>query len=91
QPMNPLIDRNRKKHQKVEKDWIEQIAVKSFSLEEQLISQFNIKAIPEVQLRVIRYLILHLDENGYFTGDLDEISVKLKIPYQLTEDCLKMI
>lgn len=91
QPMNPLIDRNRKKHQKVEKDWIEQIAVKSFSLEEQLISQFNIKAIPEEKLRVIRYLIQHLDENGYFTGDLEEISVKLKIPYQLTEDCLRMI
>lgn len=91
QPMNPLIDRNRKKHQKVEKDWIEQIAVKSFSLEEQLISQFNIKALSEEKLRVIRYLIQHLDENGYFAGDLDEISAKLKIPHKLTEDCLKMI
>ncbi|GHH97548.1 RNA polymerase factor sigma-54 [Neobacillus kokaensis] len=91
QPMNPLIDRNRKKHQKVEKDWIEQIASKTFSLEEQLMSQLNIKALSGEQLRVIRYLIQHLDENGYFTGNLEDIALKLKVSEELTENCLMMI
>lgn len=91
QPMNPLIDRNRKKHQKAEKNWIEQIAAKSFSLEEQLLSQLNIKALSREQLRVIRYLIQHLDENGYLTDDLHEIASKLKISSELAENCLLMI
>ncbi|MBL4954980.1 RNA polymerase factor sigma-54 [Neobacillus sp. YIM B02564] len=91
QPMNPLIDRNRRKHQKVEKDWIEQIAAKPFSLEEQLISQLNIKALSNDQLRVIRHLIYNLDENGYFTGDLAEIAVKLQTNQELVEACLMMI
>ncbi|MED4204566.1 RNA polymerase factor sigma-54 [Neobacillus mesonae] len=91
QPMNPLIDRNRKKHQKAEKNWIEQIAAKSFSLEEQLLSQLNIKALSREQLRVIRYLIQHLDENGYLTDDLHEIATKLKISSELAENCLLMI
>ncbi|AZU63911.1 RNA polymerase factor sigma-54 [Neobacillus mesonae] len=91
QPMNPLIDRNRKKHQKAEKNWIEQIAAKSFSLEEQLLSQLNIKALSREQLRVIRYLIQHLDENGYLADDLHEIASKLKISSELAENCLLMI
>ncbi|MCM3567459.1 RNA polymerase factor sigma-54 [Neobacillus mesonae] len=91
QPMNPLIDRNRKKHQKMEKDWIEQIAAKRFSLEEQLISQLNIKSLSGEQLRVIRHLIQHLDENGYLADDLGEIALKLKVPREFTEDCLRVI
>ena len=91
QPMNPLIDRNRRKHQKMEKDWIEQIAAKPFSLEEQLLSQFNIKTLSKEQLRVIRYLIQHLDENGYLTDDLGEIAEKLNVAQEFAVDCLLMI
>ncbi|MCM3765779.1 RNA polymerase factor sigma-54 [Neobacillus niacini] len=90
-PMNPLIDRNRRKFQKAEKDWMDQIAAKPFSLEEQLISQLNIKKFPEEQLKVIRRLIQNLDENGYFTGDLKEIAGKLNISEELVEDCLVII
>lgn len=90
-PMNPLIDRNRRKYQKAEKDWMDQIAAKPFSVEEQLISQLNIKKLPEEQLKVIRRLIQNLDENGYFTGDLKEIAGKLKVSEELVEDCLVII
>jgi RNA polymerase sigma-54 factor len=91
QPMNPLIDRNRRKYQKAEKDWIEQIADKPFSLDDQLTSQLNIKTMPADQLKVIRHLIQNLDENGYFTGDLNEIAANMKIPYVLVEECLAVI
>lgn len=90
-PMNPLIDRNRRKHQKAEKDWIEQIADKPFSLEDYLLSQLKITNLSAEQLSVIRHLIQNLDENGYFLGDLDEIAQKLRVPEDLVEECLAVI
>ena len=90
-PMNPLIDRNRRKHQKEEKNWIEQIAEKPFSLEEHLLSQLKITNLSTDQLKVIRHLILHLDENGYFVGDLNEISESLLVEEELVEECLAVI
>ncbi|MEH7094975.1 RNA polymerase factor sigma-54 [Neobacillus vireti] len=90
-PMNPLIDRNRRKHQKSEKDWIEQIADKPFSLEEYLISQLNIKNLTVVQMKVIRHLIKNIDENGYFTGSLADIALKLQVDLDIIEDCLAII
>ncbi|WP_066065622.1 RNA polymerase factor sigma-54 [Neobacillus soli] len=91
QPMNPLIDRNRRKHQKAEKDWIDQIADKPFSLEDQLISQLNIKTLSSEQVRVLRHLIQNLDENGYFLGDLCRIAENLRVPEELVEECLAII
>lgn len=90
-PMNPLIDRNRRKHQKAEKDWIEQIADKPFSLEDYLLSQLKITNLSAEQLSMIRHLIQNLDENGYFLGDLDEIAQKLRVPEDLVEECLAVI
>ncbi|ULT59948.1 RNA polymerase factor sigma-54 [Neobacillus drentensis] len=90
-PMNPLIDRNRRKHQKSEKDWIEQIADKPFSLEEYLLSQLNIKNLTAEQMKVIRHLIKNIDENGYFTGSLSEIALKLHVELESIEDCLAII
>lgn len=91
QPMNPLIDRNRKKHQKAEKDWIEQIADKPISLEDQLTSQLNLRDFTAEQLRVIRHLIQNIDVNGYFVGDLNEISQTLNTPIELVDKGLKVI
>jgi len=90
-PMNPLIDRNRRKHQKAEKDWIEQIADKPFSLEDYLLSQLKITNLSAEQLNVIRHLIQNLDENGYFGGDLNEIADKLRVTEELVEECLAII
>ena len=90
-PMNPLIDRNRRKHQKSEKDWIEQIADKPFSLEEYLISQLKITSLTAEQMKVIRHLIKNLDENGYLMGSLSEIALALHVELDIVEDCLVII
>ncbi|MEY2192929.1 RNA polymerase factor sigma-54 [Neobacillus sp. BF23-41] len=90
-PMNPLIDRNRRKHQKAEKDWIDQIADKPFSLEDYLLSQLKITNLSVEQLSVIRHLILNLDENGYFMGDFSEIAKNLRVMEDSVEECLAII
>ncbi|MBT2698119.1 RNA polymerase factor sigma-54 [Bacillus sp. ISL-40] len=90
-PMNPLIDRNRRKHQKAEKDWIDQIADKPFSLEDYLLSQIKITNLTVEQLSVIRHLIQNLDENGYFIGDLSEIAKNLSVMEDSVEECLAII
>ncbi|MFK9090135.1 RNA polymerase factor sigma-54 [Bacillus salipaludis] len=90
-PMNPLIDRSLRKHQKAEKDWIEQIADKPFSLEDHLISQLKVTNLSVEQLRVIRHLIQNLDENGYFLGDIGEIAETLRVTEELVDDCLAVI
>jgi RNA polymerase sigma-54 factor len=91
QPMNPLIDRNRRKHHKVENNWIDQIADKPFSLDDQLISQLNIKLLPAEQLRIIRHLIQNIDGNGYFVGDISEIAVILHVPQVQVQEGLAVI
>jgi RNA polymerase sigma-54 factor len=91
QPINPLIDRNRKRHKNTENDWIEQIAAKSSSLEEQLMSQLNLNAFSDDQLRVIRHLIESLDVNGYLISDSKELSTKLEVSLDIVEDCIIVI
>lgn len=91
QPINPLIEHSRRKYQKTEKDWIEQMAENPFSLEEYLLSQLNLKNYSAEQLSAIRHLIQNLDGNGYFTGDLDEISKDLKISLELVKEGLAVI
>src|SRR5213595_324536 len=97
---NPLItigaapSQHRKKKGKAEKnksDWIEQIADKSFSLEELLLSQLNFKKYSKLQLSTIKTLLEYLDESGYFRGETEEIAKKINISKELVEECLKII
>ncbi|MEH7416457.1 RNA polymerase factor sigma-54 [Neobacillus drentensis] len=90
-PMNPLMDRNRRNHQKSEKDWIEQIADKPFSMEEYLLSQLKITNLTAQQMKVIRHLIKNLDENGYFKGELIEISQNMRVEHDVVDECLAII
>jgi RNA polymerase sigma-54 factor len=90
-PMNPQMDRNRRSHQKAEKDWIEQIADKPFSLEDYLLSQLKLTTISAEQLRVIRHLIHHLDENGYFLADIERVAESLRVETELVDECLAVI
>jgi RNA polymerase sigma-54 factor len=91
QPFNPLLDRKPRKHQKIENEWIDQIAATTFSLEEQLLSQLKLTSFTAEQLRILRYLIQNLDVNGYFTGDITEISLKLDVPIDIIEECIIVI
>lgn len=98
---NPLItifdapNRNLKKRPKSEKketSWIEQIAdEKKVSLEEQLLTQLNVNKYSKVQLAIIKELIQNLDENGYFRGDIKEISNKRNVHAQIVEESLTII
>ncbi len=92
QPINPLIDRNRRKHTKnTENEWIEQIAAKTFSIEDHLISQLNLYKYSSKQLMVIKCLIENLDVNGYLTSDPVEISKQLGVPLELVEESIIVI
>jgi RNA polymerase sigma-54 factor len=92
-PINPLIDRNRRgrKQTRTENEWIEQIAAKSTTLEEHLISQLKINSFSDEQLKVIRHLIENLDANGYLVCHSDEISARLGVSIEIVEDCIIVI
>ncbi|KGM45812.1 RNA polymerase factor sigma-54 [Neobacillus niacini] len=92
QPINPLIDRNRRKHTKnTENDWIEQIAAKSSSSEDQLLNQLNLRKYSSNQLKVIKHLIQNLDVNGYLTSEPEEIAEKLGVHIELVEESIIVI
>jgi RNA polymerase sigma-54 factor len=92
QPINPLIDRNRRKHTKsTENDWIEQIAAKSTSNEDQLLNQLNLRKYSSIQLKIIKYLIENLDVNGYLTSGPEEIAHLLGVQLELVEESIIVI
>ncbi|MDQ1000877.1 RNA polymerase sigma-54 factor [Neobacillus niacini] len=92
QPINPLIDRNRRKHAKnTENDWIEQIAAKSSSIEDQLLNQLNLRKFSSIQLKIIKHLIQNLDVNGYLTSTQEEISDQLGVHVELVEESIIVI
>jgi RNA polymerase sigma-54 factor len=92
QPINPLIDRNRRKHTKnTENDWIEQIAAGSASIEEQLLNQLNLRKYSSIQLKIIKHLIHNLDVNGYLTSNPEEIANQLGVHIELVEESIIVI
>ncbi|NYE03696.1 RNA polymerase sigma-54 factor [Bacillus niacini] len=92
QPINPLIDRNRRKHTKTtENDWIEQIAAKASSKEDQLLNQLNLRKYSSMQLRIIKHLIENLDVNGYLTAEPEEIADLLGVQLELVEESIIVI
>lgn len=92
QPINPLIDRNRRKHTKnTENDWIEQIAAKSSSIEDQLLNQLNLRKYSSIQLKIIKHLIESLDVNGYLTSEPEEIANKLGVHLELVEESIIVV
>jgi RNA polymerase sigma-54 factor len=94
---NPLLTvgstafRSRRKPEKDKTDWIEQIADKSFSLEEYLLSQLNIKYYSVDQINIIKELIQNLDESGYMREDLSELAKRNNIPAERVEEGLAII
>ncbi|MFB3161176.1 RNA polymerase factor sigma-54 [Neobacillus sp. 179-J 1A1 HS] len=92
QPINPLIDRNRRKHTKTtENDWIEQIAAKASSKEDQLLNQLNLRKYSSMQLKIIKHLIENLDVNGYLTAEPEEIADLLGVQLELVEESIIVI
>lgn len=94
---NPLLTierRQRKKRMKTDKaqaDWIEQIADTTFSLEDYLIPQLNIKNYSMKQLKIIKMVISDLDENGYFRGSIEDLAEKLLVEEAVIVRSLEVI
>ncbi len=92
QPINPLIDRNRRKHTKnTENDWIEQIAAKSSTNEDQLLNQLNLRKYSSNQLKIIKHLVQNLDVNGYLTSEPEDIAERFGVHLELVEECIIVI
>lgn len=72
-------------------EWIEQIVDNSVQLEEQLLIQLNLKCFSRTQISIIKILLQNIDENGYFRGDIGEISMKRNVPEHLIEEALATI
>ena len=60
-------------------------------LEEYLISQFYTYPLNEKQKDVLEYLILSLDERGYFTESIEETTEVLKTEKKIVEDMLLLL
>jgi RNA polymerase sigma-54 factor len=94
---NPLLKvgipafRARRTQAKDEMDWIEQIADKTFCLEDYLLSQLNIKNMTTPQMRLIKKLIKNLDESGYIAEDLHDLAKNNHIPIEQMEAALAVI
>ncbi|WP_077214733.1 RNA polymerase factor sigma-54 [Bacillus dakarensis] len=94
QSMDPRKDRPKKTNSKVEKDkqsWIEQIGTVSKQLDEYLYSQMDMKQLTPAIRRVMNHLIEHIDENGYFCGEVEEIAQQFNIAADKAEIYLKII
>ncbi|RDU37688.1 RNA polymerase sigma-54 factor [Neobacillus piezotolerans] len=61
------------------------------TLEEHLLSQLNPARFHKDEHRLIRQVILNIDENGYFRGDINEIALNLKVTPAHAEECLHEI
>ena len=60
-------------------------------LEEYLFSQFYTYPLDEKQKDVLEYLILSLDERGYFTESVEETAEVLKTQKKMVEDMLALL
>ncbi|EIJ80602.1 RNA polymerase factor sigma-54 [Bacillus methanolicus PB1] len=92
--IDPRVDKwnpKRKKIDKDEKNWIEQIGENVVTLDEILFSQLNMKEVAPSQKKVISYLIQCIDENGYLRADLEEVSVRFQISSEEVQFCVNLL
>jgi RNA polymerase sigma-54 factor len=67
-----------------------QMAAAEPTLQEHLITQVGLMSLPERDRRLLLTLIAHLDEDGYFTYDIDELLVMLAEHIEVEADDLQI-
>lgn len=81
--MDPHFDYTKKSKfraiEKDDKDWVQQIAKSSGSLQEYLLFQAHMKALTKVEEKVIYCLINNLDANGYLIMEKEELIESLGV------------
>ena len=80
--------RNQVNHLRDDKNWIEQIADRSDQLVDYLRLQLSGTKMPKTARKLIDFLLLNLDENGYLTISPEETAALLKTP---VEEVLKAV
>lgn len=80
-----------KAQKKDDKAWIEQIGDHRFTLADHLYPQVLDMNITPIQRKIITHFINNLDDNGYFTGNLEEIAGQFNISLTESETCLSIL
>ncbi len=84
--------KNKGKAQKTDdKAWIEQIGDHRFTLADHLYPQVLDMNITPKQRKIVTHFINNLDDNGYFTGNLEEIADQLNISLTESQTCLSIL
>ncbi len=95
---NPLIDietfdndrinvKKRKKDTNSELNWLNNIEQPQ-NLYDFLLEQLSFLPLKHKDQEIMKYLIFLVDENGYFRGDLEEVSKHFNVPIELVEQAL---
>lgn len=66
--------------------WIDSMGQQQLTLEDYILPQ--LQDVSFKQQKIVRHYIHYLDYNGYFTGDLKEVSKYLQISMDEAENCL---
>lgn len=74
-----------------DKAWIEQISDQRFTLTDHLKPQIQDLKISAKQTQLLTHYIFHLDDNGYFTGELEEIANQFRISLAEAEEYLTIL
>ncbi|MGJ7920205.1 RNA polymerase factor sigma-54 [Neobacillus sp. LXY-4] len=74
-----------------DKAWIEQISDQRFTLADHLFPQIQDMKMSPFQKRVVTHYIYHLDDNGYFTGNLQDIANHFNFSLADAEECLAIL
>ena len=74
-----------------EGDFFERYVDNDLTLPEHLLFQLQFAAVSEEKQRIGEYIIEALDENGYLTSSLEEISKALQVPVEEVGEVLKIV
>ncbi|AGK55602.1 RNA polymerase factor sigma-54 [Bacillus sp. 1NLA3E] len=74
-----------------DKAWIEQISDQRFTLTDHIYPQIQDMTMSPHLRKVVTHFIDHLDDNGYFTGDLKELSDHFHLSLAEAESCLSIL
>jgi RNA polymerase sigma-54 factor len=74
----------------IDEEKLNQIS-QEITFREKLIDELHLLNIPEKLVKISEFIIMNLEDNGYFKMDLKEVSEILNVKYEEVEDALKII
>ncbi|MGE8206596.1 RNA polymerase factor sigma-54 [Heyndrickxia sp. NPDC080065] len=80
-----------KYNERDDKNWINQIAQSSATLQDYLFIQLSLKTLPKDEKKMMSQLINNLDTNGYLTIPIEEAAKISNIDIQAANQCLDLL